>query len=72
MSRNRTVIPKATVARILSNAGAKRISDDAVDTFTEVLTELATKISTKAIDMAKHSGRKTVNDKDIKLAAKTH
>tara|TARA_Y100000310_G_C20662623_1_gene805621 strand:+ start:918 stop:1133 length:216 start_codon:yes stop_codon:yes gene_type:complete len=70
MTRNRTIIPKAPLARILVNAGAKRVSDSAVDEFTEVITEIASKISAKATEMAKHSGRKTVNDKDIKLAAK--
>ncbi|MAG91882.1 histone [Candidatus Woesearchaeota archaeon] len=65
-----STIPKATVARILVKAGAKRVSDSAVSAFTEVLTEIALKISTKAALISKHAGRKTVHEGDVKLAAK--
>ena len=70
MGRKTTVIPKASVARILMKAGAKRVSADSVDAFTEVLTEVAIKISAKASDIAKHAGRKTVHEGDVRLAAK--
>ena len=70
MGRKISTIPKATVARILIKAGAKRVSSDAVDTFTELLTDIAIKISSKAADIAKHSGRKTVHEGDVRLAAK--
>ncbi|MBW2976036.1 histone family protein [Candidatus Woesearchaeota archaeon] len=65
-----TVIPKAPVGRILMKAGAKRVSADAVDAFTEVLTALTENIATQAVKMAKHAGRKTVHEGDIKLAAR--
>ncbi|MBI2647023.1 NFYB/HAP3 family transcription factor subunit [Candidatus Woesearchaeota archaeon] len=65
-----STIPKASVARILMNAGAKRVSADGVDAFTDVLTDIAIKISTKAAQIAKHAGRKTVHEGDIRLAAK--
>ena len=70
MGRKISVIPKATIARILMKAGAKRVSAPAVDAFTEILTEKAIKISSKSAEIAKHSGRKTVHEGDIKLAAK--
>ena len=70
MRRKTSTIPKATVARILMKAGAKRISADGVDAFTEVLTDIAIKISTKAADISKHAGRKTVHEGDVRLAAK--
>jgi DNA-binding protein len=70
MTRKTGLIPKAPVARILMNAGAKRVSADAVDAFSEVLTEIAEEISAQALKIAKHSGRKTIQDGDIKLAAK--
>ena len=54
MARKTTIIPKASVARILLKAGAKRVSADSVDEFTDVLTDIAIKISTKASDIAKH------------------
>ena len=70
MGRKSSTIPKASVARILIKAGAKRVSADSVDTFTDILTDIAVKISKRASDIAKHSGRKTVHEGDVRLAAK--
>ena len=68
--RNTSVMPKAPVARILFNSGAKRVSQSATDTFSEVLKEIAEGIAIRAVQIAKHSGRKTVQEGDIKLAVK--
>lgn len=65
-----TVIPKAPVARILMKVGAKRVSAEAASVFTDKLEEIARKIAEDAVRVAKHAGRKTVNDSDIKLAAR--
>ena len=70
MGRKITIIPKAPIGRILIKAGAKRVSADAVDAFTELLTEKAENIATQSAKIAKHSGRKTVHEGDVKLAAK--
>ncbi len=70
MKRKTSTIPKASVARILVKAGAKRVSSDGAETFAEVLTNIALKISTKAAQISRHAGRKTVHDGDVKLAAK--
>ena len=70
MGRKISIIPKAPIGRILMKGGAKRVSKDAVDTFTEILTEMTEKIATKASEIAKHSGRKTIHEGDIRLAAK--
>lgn len=70
MPRKTSTIPKASVARMLMKAGAKRVAQDGVDAFTEVLTEIALKISKKAAEISRHAGRKTVHEGDIKLAAK--
>jgi histone H3/H4 len=69
MGRKTTVIPKAPLGRILMRAGAKRVSADAVEAFTEILTEITEKIATQAAKISKHSGRKTVNEGDVKLAS---
>ena len=69
-TRRISIIPKAPVGRILINAGAKRVSAGAVDAFSDVLQEVAEKIASKAAQIAKHSGRKTVQEEDIKIAAK--
>ena len=70
MSRKTSTIPKASVARMLMKAGAKRVSQEAVDAFTEVLTDIGIKISSKAAQISKHAGRKTIHEGDVRLAAK--
>ena len=70
MAKRTGTIPKAPAARIIMNAGAKRVSADAVDSFVDGIEAIAEKIGTQAVKIAKHSGRKTVQDGDIKLAAK--
>lgn len=70
MARKISLIPKAPVGRIIMNSGAKRVSAGAVDAFSDVLTQIAEEISERAVQIAKHSGRKTVHEGDIKLAAK--
>ena len=70
MGRKTSTIPKASVARILMKAGAKRVSRGGVDAFADVLTEIALKISKKAAEISRHTGRKTVHEGDIRLAAK--
>ena len=70
MARKISTIPKASVARILLKAGAKRVSQDGVDAFTDVLMDIALKISKKAAEISKHAGRKTIHEGDVKLAAK--
>ena len=70
MQRKTSTIPKAPVARMILKAGAKRVSADAVDAFSDVIHDIAVKIAEQAVRIAKHSGRKTVQEGDIKLAAK--
>jgi DNA-binding protein len=70
MAKRPNIIPKASVARILMNAGAKRVSASAVDVFTDVIQALTEKIAERSAMIAKHSGRKTVKEEDVKLAAK--
>ncbi|MBS3122171.1 NFYB/HAP3 family transcription factor subunit [Candidatus Woesearchaeota archaeon] len=70
MTRKTTTIPKAPMAKILAKVGAKRISDDSLAALSEILTDIGMQISEHAVKIAKHSGRKTVLENDIKLAAK--
>ena len=41
MTRKSSIIPNAPVARILQGAGAKRVSEDAVNEFVDVLQGIA-------------------------------
>lgn len=61
-------IPKAPVKRIIREAGAERVSADAVDTLVEFLEDYAEEVSEKAVAYAKYAKRKTVKAEDIALA----
>ncbi|MFX0085780.1 MAG: histone family protein [Candidatus Hodarchaeota archaeon] len=60
---------RARVEKIIRNAGAWRVSADAIDRLNEILTDYSTNIAKYAVEIARHSGRKTVKENDIKLAA---
>ncbi|MFW9994962.1 MAG: histone [Candidatus Odinarchaeota archaeon] len=59
----------ARVEKLIRSAGAQRVSADAVDRMNEILTDYGTTIAKYAVEIARHSGRKTVKENDIKLAA---
>ena len=67
--RKRNILPLAAMEKLLKQFGAGRISDSAKSALASFLIQDADTICRKSIEIAKHAGRKTVTDKDIKLAA---
>lgn len=59
----------ARIERLIREAGAKRVSAGAIDRLNEILTDYGTNLAKYAVDIARHSGRKTIKESDIKLAA---
>jgi histone H3/H4 len=63
-------LPIAPIGRIIKNAGAPRVSEDAKEALANYLEEYGGDISTKALLLAKHARRVTVHASDIEMAVK--
>jgi histone H3/H4 len=57
-----------TAKRILKSVGGDRISDSAAMELSETLNAYAYSIAKKAVKLAKHAKRKTVQKSDVELA----
>ncbi len=59
----------ARVEKLMRNAGAIRVSAEAIETMNEVLSAFGKKLASRAVQIAQNAGRKTVKESDIRLAA---
>ncbi len=63
-----TELPLAPVRRILKDAGASRVSEDAVETLADALEDYARDLTSDAVDLARNAKRSTVQKKDVREA----
>lgn len=64
-----TGFASARVEKLIRNAGARRVSADAISRLNEILTDYGMGLAKYAVEIARHSGRKTIKENDIILAA---
>lgn len=62
--------PRAPLKRVLLDAGAKRVSEDAAEELKKEVIKWANDLSKKAVQEAKKAGRKTVQEQDILRASR--
>ncbi|MCE8425054.1 MAG: histone family protein [Candidatus Methanoperedens sp.] len=62
------ILPLAPVERIIRKAGADRVSESAGVELAGVLEDYGIEVSREAMVWAKHAGRTTVKDEDIRRA----
>ena len=61
-------LPNAPVERIIRNAGAERVSKEAVEELKQAVEELGEEIALDASKLADHADRNTNKKEDITLA----
>ena len=64
------LLPRLPFERILKKAGAKRVSQSALEAFAQVMEDKLMDIAKEAVALTKHAGRKTVLPEDVRLAYK--
>lgn len=67
----RYLLSLTAMDKILRKVGALRVSDSAKKELAEVLEGTAQELGKTAKKFAEHAGRKTITEKDIKLASKS-
>ncbi len=70
IAKSQRLMPLAAMEKIISEAGAERVSEDAKQELKRIIEEYSIAIAEKAIKFAQHAGRKTIKADDIKLAVK--
>jgi len=69
MAKETKVVTKTALRRLMKNEGnASIVALDAIMSLQDHLNDLAIEITKKALALAKHAKRKTINKADIKLS----
>lgn len=65
-----TSLPTAVVKRIMTEAGAGRVSPDAAQALGKYLVERGAEVTKAAVAAAQHAGRQTIKADDVHMALK--
>ncbi len=63
-----TRLPLYAIEKLMKEKGALRVSDDAKKEMIIILEEYLESLALKASKISSHSGRKTINGGDLKIA----
>jgi DNA-binding protein len=63
-------LPAAVVKRIMTDAGAQRVSGDAVAAMQAALLDYGKRLTSDAVAAASHAKRSTVKGEDVEMARK--
>ena len=70
VARSRSgAFPSAEVENLMRESGAFRVSGDAIKALNNILGERGLEIARYAVEIARYSGRRTIKETDISLAA---
>jgi len=61
-------IPTAPIERILRKSNIDRVSEDAAKALRDYLEAEAIRVGEKAAKLARHAGRVTIKEEDVRLA----
>ncbi|MCJ7428846.1 MAG: NFYB/HAP3 family transcription factor subunit [Candidatus Nanohaloarchaeota archaeon QJJ-5] len=61
-------LPRAPLERLLRQAGAERVSDEATEALREAVEEEALELAERAREFSQHANRKTVQREDVRAA----
>ena len=67
MSDEQSIVSINTARKILKRAGTERTTKQAIDKLQRILENYAVFVAKRAVILAKHAGRDTVESKDINM-----